>query len=150
MDVRVTEVNPDKEKLILSVKSVLKDRQREEQNHKIAMIIPGTILDGVVESLQQYGAFVNIGDGLSGLVHISQICEKRITKPSEVLKMGQEVKVKVLKVEDGKISLTMKELDTPSYDKEDTLSAEGTEEPSSYSEEMTNTPFAALFSKMGL
>jgi len=108
VDVRVTEVNSDKKKLILSVKSVLKERQREEQNHKIAMIIPGTILDGVVESLQQYGAFVNIGDGLNGLVHISQICEKRIKHPKEVLKEGQQVKVKVLNTNEGKISLSIK------------------------------------------
>ena len=72
------------------------------------MIVPGTVVEGKVESLQQYGAFVNIGDGMSGLVHISQICDKRIKHPKEVLKEGQTVMVKVLNTNDGKISLSIK------------------------------------------
>ncbi len=106
--VRVTTVDKEKEKLILSAKEVLKEQAREEHDHKVAMIVPGTILEGVVESLQTYGAFVDLKDGLSGLVHISQICQKRIKKPSEVLKVGDKVKVKVLNTNDGKISLSMK------------------------------------------
>ena len=62
-----------------------------------------------METLQPYGAFVNLGNGLSGLVHISQICEKRIKKPSEILAVGDKVKVKVTAVKDGKISLSIKE-----------------------------------------
>ena len=72
------------------------------------MIVPGTILEGTVESLQTYGAFVALQDGLSGLVHISQISQKRIKKPSEVLKVGDVVKVKVLNTNEGKISLSIK------------------------------------------
>ena len=52
---------------------------------------------------------MNLGNGLSGLVHISQICEKRIRKPSEVLAVGDKVKVKVTAVKDGKLSLSIKE-----------------------------------------
>lgn len=106
--VKVTDVNVDKEKLILSAKSVLRDQQREERNHKIAMIVPGTVVEGVVESLAQYGAFVDLGDGLSGLVHISQICNRRIKHPKEVLKVGEQVKAKVLNTNDGKIALSIK------------------------------------------
>lgn len=69
----------------------------------------GLVTEGVVESLQPYGAFVDLGNGLSGLVHISQICEKRIRKPSEVLTVGDRVKVKVTAVKDGKLSLSIKE-----------------------------------------
>ena len=65
--------------------------------------------EGTVESLQPYGAFVDLGNGLSGLVHISQICEKRIKKPSEVLAVGDKVKVKVTAIKDGKLSLSIKE-----------------------------------------
>ena len=72
------------------------------------MIVPGTILEGKVESLQPYGAFVDLKDGMSGLVHISQICQKRIKKPSEVLAIGDVVKVKVLNTNEGKISLSIK------------------------------------------
>lgn len=106
--VKVTEVNKEKEKLILSAKVILKEAEKEEHDHKVAMIVPGTILEGTVESLQTYGAFIALQDGLSGLVHISQISQKRIKKPSEVLKVGDVVKVKVLNTNDGKISLSIK------------------------------------------
>ncbi len=108
LTVKVTEVNQEKQKLILSAKAVLKEEAKEEHNHKVAMIVPGTILEGTVESLQNYGAFIALQDGLSGLVHISQICQKRIKKPSEVLKVGDVVKVKVLNTNEGKISLSIK------------------------------------------
>ena len=65
--------------------------------------------EGVIESMQPYGVFVNLGNGLSGLVHISQICEKRIKKPSEAVSVGDKVKVKVTAVKDGKLSLSIKE-----------------------------------------
>ena len=108
LTVRVTNVDQDKEKLILSAKEILKEQAKEEHDHKVAMIVPGTVLEGTVESLQPYGAFVDLKDGLSGLLHISQICQKRIKKPSEVLKVGDKVKVKVLNTNDGKISLSIK------------------------------------------
>lgn len=92
----------------LSAKVVLREAAKEEHDHKVAMIVPGTILEGTVESLQTYGAFVALQDGLSGLVHISQISQKRIKKPSEVLKVGDVVKVKVLNTNEGKISLSIK------------------------------------------
>lgn len=108
LEVKVTEVNKEKEKLILSAKVILKEAAKEEHDHKVAMIVPGTILEGTVESLQTYGAFVALQDGLSGLVHISQISQKRIKKPSEVLNVGDGVKVKVLNTNEGKISLSIK------------------------------------------
>ena len=108
LTVRVTEVDQAKTKLILSAKEILKEKKKEEHDHKIAMLVPGTIVEGIVESLQPFGAFVDIGDGLSGLVHISQISEFRIKKPSEVLKVGDKVKAKILNTNDGKISLSIK------------------------------------------
>lgn len=108
LEVKVTEVNKEKEKLILSAKVILKEAAKEEHDHKVAMIVPGTILEGTVESLQTYGAFIALQDGLSGLVHISQISQKRIKKPSEVLKVGDVVKVKVLNTNESKISLSIK------------------------------------------
>lgn len=111
LDVRVITVDQGKEKLVLSAKEILREKAKEEHDHKVAMIVPGTVLEGTVESLQPYGAFVDLKDGLSGLVHISQICQRRIKKPSEVLKVGDKVKVKVLNTNDGKISLSMKALE---------------------------------------
>ena len=101
-----------------SAKQVAKEAAIEERNHKISMIVPGTVMEGTVESLMPYGAFINLGNGLSGLVHISQICERRIKKPSEVLKEGQKVKAKVLNTNDNKISLSMKALEEEMVDTE--------------------------------
>ena len=107
---RVITVDKEKKKLVLSAKVVLKDEAAKEHARKIAMVIPGSVLEGTVESLMPYGAFINLGDGLSGLVHISQISQKRIKKPSEVLSVGDQVKAKVLNTNDGKISLSLKAL----------------------------------------
>ena len=108
LTVKVITVDESKKKLVMSAKLVEKKKAEEEINHKISMLTPGTIMEGAVESLMPYGAFVALPDGLSGLVHISQISQKRIKKPSEVLNVGDKVKVKVLNTNDGKISLSMK------------------------------------------
>lgn len=108
LTVKVITVDEEKKKLVLSAKAVEKQKEEAAINHKISMLVPGTILEGTVESLMQYGAFVALPDGLSGLVHISQICQKRIKKPSEVLSVGDKVKVKILNTNDGKISLSIK------------------------------------------
>lgn len=108
LKVRVITVDEDKKKLVLSAKVVEKEKAEEAINHKISMLVPGSVLEGTVESLMPYGAFVALPDGLNGLVHISQICQKRIKKPSEVLSVGDKVKVKILNTNDGKISLSIK------------------------------------------
>ena len=150
LNARIMSVDPKAKKLLLSVKAVLREKEEAGKKSRISAITPGTIFEGKVERMESYGAFILLENGLTGLLHISQICEKRISKPSEMLKLGQEIKVKVLKVEDGKISLSMKELDVGTAKAEEIPETENTEELSSYSEEMTNTPFAALFSKIGL
>lgn len=109
LQVQVIDVDEDSKKLILSAKELLREKAEEERKNKISNIQPGFVTEGKVESLQPYGAFVDLGNGLSGLVHISQICEKRIKKPSEVLTVGDIVKVKVISVKDGKLSLSIKE-----------------------------------------
>ena len=109
LQVQVIDIDKDSKKLILSAKEILREKAEEERRKKISNIQPGLVTEGVVESLQPYGAFVDLGNGLSGLVHISQICEKRIKKPSEVLSVGDKVKVKITAVKDGKLSLSIKE-----------------------------------------
>lgn len=107
--VQVIECDKDSKKLILSARELLREQAEEERKKKISNVQVGLVTEGTVESLQPYGAFVDLGNGLSGLVHISQICEKRIKKPSEVLSVGDRVKVKVTTVKDGKLSLSIKE-----------------------------------------
>ena len=81
---------------------------REEQ---IANVKIGTVMEGTVETLQNYGAFIKLEDGLSGLVHVSQISQKRVKTPGDVLAVGDTVKVKIIGIKDGKISLSMKVLE---------------------------------------
>lgn len=109
--VEVINVDKEKNKLVLSGKVVARKQQEEERNHRIAMLVPGTVVEGTVESIMPYGAFINIGNGISGLVHISQISQKRISSVHEVLKEGQKVKAKILNTNDGKVSLSMKALE---------------------------------------
>jgi len=146
LTVKVTEVNKEKEKLILSAKVVLKETAKEEHDHKVAMIVPGTILEGTVESLQTYGAFIALQDGLSGLVHISQICQKRIKKPSEVLKVGDVVKVKVLNTNEGKISLSIKAVE----EEREAEEMESLEAQEYSSDESVGTSLGDLFAKLKL
>lgn len=146
LKVRVITVDQEKEKLVLSAKEILKEQQREEHDHKVAMIVPGTILEGTVESLQTYGAFIDLKDGLSGLVHISQICQKRIKKPSEVLKAGDKVKVKVLNTNDGKISLSIKAV----AEEQEASEVEDFDTASFSSNESVGTSLGDLFAKLKL
>ncbi|NLK76354.1 MAG: S1 RNA-binding domain-containing protein [Clostridiales bacterium] len=145
VDVRVIDVDEAKKKLVLSAKVILKEKEQEEHNHKIAMLVPGSILEGTVENLMPYGAFIDLGDGISGLVHISQISQKRIGKPSEVLKEGQKVKVKVLNTNDNKVSLSMKALEEEMIDTQQTGSVE-----EYVSNESASTSLGDLLSKLKL
>ena len=146
LTVRVITVDREKEKLVLSAKEILREQAKEEHDHKVAMIVPGTVLEGTVESLQTYGAFVDLKDGLSGLVHISQICQKRIKKPSEVLKVGDKVKVKVLNTNDGKISLSIKAV----AEEQEAEEVEAFDTKQFSSDENVGTSLGDLFKKLGL
>lgn len=146
LTVRVITVDREKEKLVLSAREILREQAKEEHDHKVAMIVPGTVLEGIVESLQPYGAFVDLKDGLSGLVHISQICERRIKKPSEVLKVGDKVKVKVLNTNDGKISLSIK----AAAQEQEAEEVESFDTKQFSSDETVGTSLGDLFKKLGL
>ncbi len=108
--VRVIEADMEKNKLVLSAREILREEAAADKKRKIADIQVGAVLEGTVESLQTYGAFVDLGDGISGLIHISQISTQRIRHPKAVLEEGQKVTVKVIKNQDGKIGLSMKAL----------------------------------------
>lgn len=146
LTVRVITVDREKEKLVLSAKEILKEQEKEKHDHKVAMLVPGTVLEGTVESLQPYGAFVDLKDGLTGLVHISQICQKRIKKPSEVLKVGDKVKVKVLSTNDGKISLSIKAAEQEQEVEEN----QSLDMKQFSSDESVGTSLGDLFKKLGL
>ena len=110
LQVRVITVDPEKKKLVLSAREILREKAAEARRAKISNVEVGLVTEGKVESIQPYGAFIDLGDGLSGLVHVSQISEKRIKTPDAVLKVGDTVKVKVIAIKEGKLSLSMKAL----------------------------------------
>lgn len=145
IEVKVITVDRDKTKLVLSGKAVAREKEADERNHRISMMVPGTVMEGVVERLMPYGAFISLGNGISGLVHISQICQKRIATPQEVLKEGQKVKVKILNTNDNKVSLSMKALE------EEMVDTESAEEVEEYvSGESVSTSLGDLLSKLKL
>ena len=110
INVLVTEADQENDKLILSARELIRAQEADKRNKRIEMLTPGRVVDGKVESIMPYGAFVDLGDGISGLVHISEFVERRITSPREIVKEGEEVKVKIKGIKDGKISLSMKGL----------------------------------------
>lgn len=111
LEVRVINVEEENKRLILSAREILKEAADAERAKKISNVEVGLVTEGIVETLMPYGAFVNLGNGLSGLLHISQICNNRIKHPGVVLTEGQTVKVKITAIKDGKLSLSMKALE---------------------------------------
>ncbi len=111
LKVKVITADKNDNKLVLSAREYLREEADKKRAEMISNVQVGLVTEGVVESIQSYGAFVNLGNGMTGLVHISQICNQRIAHPSAVLKVGQKVKVKVTAIKDGKLSLSMKALE---------------------------------------
>ncbi|NGP43693.1 30S ribosomal protein S1 [Bacillaceae bacterium SIJ1] len=128
VQVKVLSVDHDNERISLSIKETLPGPWEEVANKVQA----GDELDGTVKRLVSFGAFVEILPGVEGLVHISQISNRHIGTPHEVLEEGQEVRVKVLEVnpDEHRVSLSIRDLleesaqeehhaVTPSYEEED-------------------------------
>ena len=113
VDVQVIEADQAENRLVLSARGILKEKERKEKEALLESVKVDSVLKGTVESLQNYGAFVRLENGLSGLVHISQISDKRIKHPNVLLTLGQEVDVKVIEIKNGKLSLSMKALIEP-------------------------------------
>lgn len=140
VEVIVITASEEDRRLILSGKEVELENESKKRASKLANLSPGLVTTGTVEKIMPYGAFVNIGEGLSGLLHISQISEKRIKSPNEIIKEGETVTVKVLDKKDGKISLSMKAV----IDKND-VPVDVADAPTSYqSGEEATTNLASL------
>ncbi|PFM66513.1 30S ribosomal protein S1 [Bacillus cereus] len=107
--VKIVELDREKNRVILSHKAVVEQELDSKKKEAISSLKEGDIVEGTVQRLTDFGAFVNVG-GVDGLVHISQISHERVEQPSEVLEQGQKVKVKVLSVDADtqRISLSIK------------------------------------------
>ncbi len=110
LTLKVIEIDPEKNKLILSRKAVLEEELNKKKAETLQSLEVGQIIEGTVQRLTDFGAFVDIG-GVDGLVHVSELAWNRVDHPSDVLSEGDKIKVKVLKVspEDERISLSLKE-----------------------------------------
>lgn len=146
VEVIVITASAEDKKLVLSGKEVERDKEQKDKSSKISHLQVGIVTTGTVDKITAYGAFINIGEGLSGLVHISQICDKRIKSPNEVIKEGETVTVKIIDIKEGKISLSMKAVEENEDVVEDAEDA-----PSSYSTgETATTGLAALLKNIKL
>lgn len=111
IEATVITADAEAKRLVLSGREPARAKLQEEKSRKIAKCEVGAIMEGTVDSLKPYGAFINLDNGLSGLLHISQISNQRIKHPGVVLKEGQTVKVKIISTADNKISLSMKAIE---------------------------------------
>ena len=109
--VLVIEADEEKKRLVLSGRELAREKQDAEKKSQIARCEIGAIMEGTVETIKPYGAFVLLENGLSGLVHVSQMSKKRVENPGAVVKVGQKVTVKILSTANGKLSLSMKEVE---------------------------------------
>ncbi len=108
---RMIEFDPDDRKAVFSQKVILEEERAVKRKERLETLAEGDVVTGVVRRLADFGAFVDIG-GVDGLLHISDMAYTRIKHPSEILKIGDEVELQVLKLEQetGKISLGLKQL----------------------------------------
>lgn len=111
IQVQIITVDQAAGKLVLSARELLKEAEAKKEQQILSNLEVGFITEGTVENIQPYGAFVRLSNGVTGLVHVSQICQKRIKTPAAVLTEGQKVRVKVIAIKDGRLSLSMKALE---------------------------------------
>jgi small subunit ribosomal protein S1 len=107
---KIVELDQEKNRLILSHRAVVEAEKQHQKKQLLTDIESGAVLEGTVQRITDFGAFVDIG-GVDGLVHISQLSHEHVEKPSDVVTEGQKVQVKVLSVDrdNERISLSIKE-----------------------------------------
>lgn len=110
LELKILEIDPRREKLVLSRRAILQKAQRKERQEFMSSLKVGEVRKGTVQSLAEYGAFVDLG-GVSGLVHLSELSWYRVRKPADVVAVGDEVEVKVLdvKVKKRRIGLSLRQ-----------------------------------------
>jgi small subunit ribosomal protein S1 len=103
--------------IVVSRRTVLEETRAEQRSELVQSLEEGQIIDGVVKNITDYGAFVDLG-GIDGLLHVTDIAWRRINHPTEVLSIGQTVKVQIIRVnhETHRISLGMKQLESDPWE----------------------------------
>ena len=126
LELKIVEIEPSENRLILSHKEIVQQEREAKKQEVMSQLAAGDVLDGKVARLTNFGAFIDLG-GVDGLVHVSEISYERVGKPSDVLKVGEDVKVKVLAVdpEKDRISLSIKQTLPQPWDNIEEKVAEG-------------------------
>ncbi|GAA4744213.1 30S ribosomal protein S1 [Sphingomonas daechungensis] len=103
--------------IVVSRRAILEETRAEQRSGLIQSLAEGQVIDGVVKNITDYGAFVDLG-GIDGLLHVTDISYKRVNHPSEVLNIGDTVKVQIIRInkETQRISLGMKQLETDPWE----------------------------------
>ncbi|MGY3765205.1 30S ribosomal protein S1 [Vagococcus vulneris] len=114
---KIIEIEPSENRLILSRRAVLEEENKRAKEELFSKIAAGDIIEGKVARLTNFGAFVDLG-GVDGLVHVSEIAHQHISKPEDILTVGEDVSVKVLSVdpEAGRVSLSIKDTQPGPWD----------------------------------
>jgi len=109
---RIVEYKQQGKNIVVSRRALLEEEERERAEEVRKLIVPDAVLPGRVVSVRDYGAFVDLGGGIQGLVHVSEMGWSRVTDPTTLVQPGDEITVKVLRVDEekGKISLGLKQL----------------------------------------
>ena len=112
LEFKVIKLDRKRNNVVVSRRAVLEANMGEERNKLLATLKEGAIVKGVVKNITDYGAFVEIEDGIDGLLHITDLAWRRVHHPSEVVQVGQEIETKVLKFdrERARVSLGLKQL----------------------------------------
>jgi len=103
--------------IVVSRRAVLEETRAEQRSGLIQSLAEGQVIDGVVKNITDYGAFVDLG-GIDGLLHVTDLSYKRVNHPSEVLNIGDTVKVQIIRInrDTQRISLGMKQLESDPWD----------------------------------
>ena len=114
---RITKLDVTEEDVVVDRRVITEEEERATRERRYAEIKEGDTIQGVVRSLAEYGAFVDIG-GVDGLLHVAEISWSRIAKPADVLSVGQQIEARVLKVDHDKrrISLGLRQLQPHPWD----------------------------------
>jgi len=109
---RIIEYGEGGKNIVVSRRALLEEEQQTRAEEIRQAVVPGAVLTGRVASVREFGAFVDLGGGVQGLLHVSEMGWSRISNPSDVVRPGDEITVKVLRVDEdkGKISLGLKQL----------------------------------------
>jgi len=114
----VLEVDRDRKRILLSRRAVLEKEREGEVKERLGKIATGQVVRGKVTRVEPFGAFVDIGGGLEGLVHVSNLSRRRVENAGSIVAVGQEVQAQILEIKDGgkRIGLSMKALEPDPWD----------------------------------